>query len=95
MIDPKKIEEWKAAIQELLAVGRDGDYPTVVRLTGTLAKAAAPLLFERDELLAVLREVSDHFLDEHNESCPICHEGGGYAGEEHAPDCRLAHLLKG
>lgn len=93
-IDPKKIEEWKAEC----AYTRDTDGVTwehKARGPAVIAHEAVPaLLAEREEVLALLREVEWSATIDQNaggeHACPECFCG---EPEGHAPDCRLAAFL--
>jgi hypothetical protein len=107
MIDPKKIAEWR----ELLAIAQrpvEDDFLKALergRQIGVLACEAVPaLLSERDELIALLREVEWAAVAGYR--CPICHgrrpgtlshydlqDPGLDRSEGHAPDCRLGAFL--
>ncbi len=98
MIDPKKIEEWKEVVRAATVEFRDssgwvrrGEEPQY-RFVGVqaLAQAAKVLLAEREEMLAVLRELEWSGLVV-EAACPICE---AYSGTTHAPDCRLAALIR-
>jgi hypothetical protein len=84
VIDPKKIEEWRAAYVRLAGtMAPSGDAARII------ADAFPALLAEREEMLALLREIANEV-----KRCPRC--GMSYCGvaEDHAPDCRIAAFLK-
>ena len=107
MIDPKQIEEWKArlmrpvftesmwaaeALYALLAE-REEMQAEIRRLEGLNAGRAMVVL--TDEVAAVLRllEWSGWYEPTTEAMCPVC--GELKVCGRHAPDCRLAALLKG
>lgn len=95
-IDPKKIEGWK------VLASFDGGEGLESRDVREIVRVALPaLLAEREEMLAVLREVEwagrAWEVDPEYACCPVC---GGFRQEclpsgrdgsfiGHAPDCRL------
>jgi hypothetical protein len=96
MIDPKKIAEWKRIEED-----SEGDNSLRLFLYG---QALPALLFERDELIALLREIQWAAVAGYR--CPICRgrrpgtlshydlqDPGLDHSEGHAPDCRLARAL--
>lgn len=121
MIDPKKIEEWKAAAERSVGEGSAGDrLPAqwIVDLLAEREEMQAEALAEREglieallrvattlpvaassvrllEALAVLRDVEWNGPTPEGPGalrCPAC---GQRMEKGHAPDCRLAALLKG
>lgn len=98
MIDPKKIEEWTERMAFYSSVERYGGKQARDEGQADVAREALPaLLAEREEMLAVLREVEwngDSAVFE----CPICRgewDDLHHFGQQHAPNCRLAALLNG
>lgn len=110
-IDPKKIEEWK----ELLRVGGlpygstsgkggyvvPGDIWNETEFIPAACEALPLLLSEREEMLALLREIEwggitipvpDATGVEYE--CPMCPICGRAPIQGHTLDCRLAALLK-
>jgi hypothetical protein len=107
VIDPKKIEEWRAAAEDAPPEPYRSDYILDERPGGTeiealrrderadrfyaSAREAIPaLLAEREEMLALLREIEERGAGDGEETgiCPACQRRG------HTPsDCRLAAFL--
>jgi hypothetical protein len=97
MIDPKKIEEWKKLAKEAadfvltVAQGRWGAYLCTAEaeaLRAMVREGVPALLAERDELIALLREVDR--ATRAAVPCPICRA----PDVAHALDCRLAAFLR-
>ena len=111
MIDQAKIEEMKAAIAQEWPEWRNQDHPAAgmeaLGFAGMSIADVRALLAEREEMLAVLREVeyADNSDGEYAERCPLCGESlESYRPTpdslvqyhvRHAPDCRLAALIGG
>jgi hypothetical protein len=99
MIPKEKIAEWKVVLADAQLDPRGG---TVLI---EMARHVVPaLLFERDELIALLRELEWAAVAGYK--CPICRgrrpgtlspydlqDPGLDHSEGHAPDCRLARAL--
>lgn len=100
-IDPKKIAEWRERYLRVAGSTLESRHAAAL-----IAEALPALLAEREEMLAVLRKVewSATRGTYEQEACPVC-GAGRYDPPEpgplrddnrvgHAPDCRLAALLK-
>ena len=93
-IDAKRIAEWKGLAFAPIA---RGDSVLIHRSCYEVVAEAVPsLLAEREELIALLREIewkgkpsSDAYID------PVCPACGCFDYKGHAPGCRLAAFLKG
>lgn len=114
MIDQKKITEWKSAWEEIAVWSghaQQGDAgagrAASARLAGLASEAFPALLAERDELLALLREIqwADNSGDEYTAECPCCGGTSPVSAANHdydpndrdishRPDCRLAAFLR-
>lgn len=89
-------EDWKARAEA--AERSKKELARVLVSTSATPDAMAALLVEREEMLAVLREVEWKGCEEDYDTemgsvfreggCPVCR------GAVHYPDCRLAALLK-
>jgi hypothetical protein len=112
-IDPKQAVEWKSDAEEIVREQTDLDardansadrnraFDLNAPIAMDLAREAVPaLLAEREEMLAVLREVEwsaradviDEVPIEEAQACPACL---AIQRTGHAPGCRLAALLRG
>jgi hypothetical protein len=101
-IDPKKIEGWKMLAGR---VSRSFFHDIEQNDPDDLAEAVSTLLVEREEMLALLREIqwADNSDGEYTPECPCC--GGtnpdrpvrysptGRRGTGHMSDCLLAAFL--
>lgn len=101
-IDPKKIEEWKGVAEKLrlmtLAPDSENRVNAVQGLaaTVTMAQAGVLLLAEREEMLALLREVGEPGIltcDEEHDFVSAPREDCGCRSCSLA--CRLAAFLRG
>ncbi len=97
-IDPKKIAEWQRLVDEVMPLGGMviGAGARAERAAVGLLGATIALLAEREELLALLREVERNCTATDGYAiCPICSPEFSPSPEppDHKPDCRLAALL--
>lgn len=107
-VDPGTIAQWRADAELVQRVGTTRRFePGVFDGMDRLAAAGVALLAEREEMLALLREIqwADNSGGEYTPECPCCagtnpdrpvrYSSTGRRGTGHMSDCRLAAFIGG